>query len=263
MFSRKKFLLTVFLLFLILPAYSRGVVKFSVFNTFNWDIETTSGVQNVKHYVTSEESGATSEIDENLTVQGIIFHSFYKYYLINKTQLSLGFSKKGKLLWSDNPDLDNDYRINERLKTTEIETQFFLSFLRTRYYHLFPFIGYSFFSYSYDDNFRAGNYTFSYNSVNIGLQFFYEVNRRLALTSFFSFSPSFLVYNSQYKEAATYFNFGLEMTVRMRPFFLTGFATLRKNTQGHYLSDIKTDSEFEFRAIEIGFSFVLNPQKFN
>ncbi len=254
---RKKifFLSTILIL---LASANLNAIEFSFLNPEDeqivWTFETTSGLQNLRNILVSSTKDKT--VSQLLNFKGILFNSYHNNVQRIKSKLNLGFSQKTKFMWSDLPDFVHENDLTRNLRCIEFDTQFVYP-VRIKYdFGVSPFIGYSFFNYSYKENFSGiTSETYKYSSFLFGVRFQLLFTKAFINSVYVSYSP--IVFENNKKSPIQFFNYGIEIKTNTHPLALTFFASMRNAWQQRKML-IFDGMKGKFDTSEIGFALHLN-----
>ncbi len=219
-----------------------------------WTFETTSGIQNLRNVLVSSTKDKT--VSQLLNFKGILFNSYHNKIQRVKSKLNLGFTQKSKFMWTDLPDFVHENDLTYNLRCIEFDTQFMYP-IRIKYdFSLSPFLGYSFFDYSYNESFSGINSeTYKYSSFLFGLRFQMLFTKAFINSLYFSYSP--IVFENNKKTPIQFFNYGVEIKTNTHPLSLTFFASMRNAWQQRKIL-IFEGMKGKFDTSEIGFALHLN-----
>ncbi len=238
---------------LIFPIFSAfSFATNAKFGDFLWFLETTRGWQ--QFGVISQQGGASSQTQQVLDVNGLLFHSFLKERLMAKAQLNLAFTKSPMFLWTDKPDFAHeDGTLNENLRCIEFDIQAYLPRPGWYFSNLAPFAGYSFVNYSGDENYSSE--AFAYNSFSGGVQYSQKINRYYSHTFYVSYSPMMVIHGMTLEDILHYINYGAEFLTSFKYVSLTLFVNFRRVFIDAHLLGFFDETKYRFNTSEVGFSF--------
>lgn len=253
--SLKKFIISVvFLCAASFPAFPRAVAQVSPIEGIEWIFETTMGFQNLNNLLMSKEGTSSSNSTEALFFYGILFHAYLDKMPLMRAQMNLGLTKKKFIFWSENPDFNHaDQSLSELLRCIEVDAHFLMPSVRLYHGTFIPFVGYSFFNYSYAENFTTTKEdTFKFSAFSVGLEYNSKISKAIRQNYYFSFAP--LLFNqTETLKPYFYLNYGAEAVFDTSPVAITLFLAFKNG--------LNADSKFFYRDsytfsnTELGLSF--------
>lgn len=246
--------LIIILTFCLSSLHAIEVASVSPDEEILWTFETTSGMQNLRNIPVIDNR--EKKVSQLLNFKGILFNSYHDKIQFLKSQLNLGFAAKTKFLWTDLPDFVHENHLSQELRCIEFDMQAMLP-LRFKYdFGISPYIGYSFFNYSYNENFSGINaQTYKYSSFHLGFRFQTMVTKAFINTYNFSYSP--LVFENTKYSPIQFINYGIEIRTNTHPLSLTFFGS-RKQAWQLRKSVIFKGTKTNFDNSILGFALHLN-----
>ncbi len=253
--SPKKIIIAfIFLCVTDLPTFSRAVAQVSPIEGIDWIFETTMGFQNLNNLLMSKEGTSSSNSSEALFFYGILFHAYLDKMPLMRAQMNLGLSKKRFIFWSENPDFNHsDQSLSELLRCIEVDAHFLMPSVRLYRGTFIPFFGYSFFNYSYAENFTtAKDNTFKFSAFSVGLEYNSKYSKTIRQNYYFSFAP--LLFNqAETIKPYFYLNYGAEAIFDTSPVAITLFLAFKNGLNAD--SKIFYRDSYIFSNTELGLSF--------
>ena len=256
-FYRKTALIFVFSCLFLFSAFSGAVTHVSPVNGIDWTFETTKGFQNLNNLLMSKEGTSASHSREALFFYGILFHAYLDKMPVVKAQMNLGLTRQKFILWTESPNFNHSNQpLNELLRCIEVDAHFLMPSFRIYRGSFIPFLGYSFFNYSYAESFStAKNDTFKFSAFSAGLEYNSRITRSIRQNYYFSFAP-FIINQHENIKPYFYLNYGAEAIFDTHPVAITLFLAFKNGLNAD--SKIFYRDSYLFSNTELGLSFHIN-----